>query len=574
MASHDEALSFPDEPRAELDRALGDLVDRAQDVLATQGRLRALLRANLAVVEHLELPVVLERIVRAAVELVGSQYGALGVIAPSGAGLEQFIHVGIPPQQATIIGHLPEGHGLLGALIDDPRPIRLEHLHDDPRSSGFPAGHPAMESFLGVPIRVRDVVYGNLYLSNQASGAFSLEDEQLVESLAASAGFAIDNARLFAETRRRQAWSAASAEITAAMLSSDRSDSLSTLVSRVLVLAESDLVCMILPGAAPGTVVVEIARGDGEAELVGRTFPSAGTLAESVLEGKQPRLIRDAGADSDLFSPERKLGPMMAVPLIAAGRAEGVLLVARLADGLHFTASDLEMAADFAGQASLAMQLARARASEQRMLLLEDRGRIARDLHDHVIQQLFGTGLELQNIAGSIESPVERERILRSVANLDTAVTEIRTVIFALSAHQNPRDSVRHRIIDLANDLASRLRKSPRVTFSGPVDLMVTGDLAEDVVAVIREGLSNAARHAGADQTGVTLDVLDGMVHLAIVDDGGGITDPSRRSGLANLEARATARGGTFVVDTGARGTRLLWSVPIDTDNETGVARS
>ncbi|MES2092546.1 MAG: GAF domain-containing protein [Actinomycetota bacterium] len=574
MASHDVPLSFPDEPRAELDRALGDLVRRAHDVLATQGRLRALLRANLAVVEHLELPIVLERIVQAAVELVGSEYGALGVIAPSGGGLEQFIHVGIPPRQAAIIGHLPEGHGLLGALIDDPRPIRLEHLHDDPRSSGFPDGHPAMESFLGVPIRVRDEVYGNLYLSNQASGAFSFEDEQLVESLAASAGFAIDNARLFAETRRRQAWSAASAEITAAMLSSDQSESLSTLVSRVLVLAESDLVCMVLPGSAPGTLVVEIARGAGETELVGRTLPSAGTLAGSVLEGKQPRLVRDAGGDSDLFSHEHRLGPMMAVPLISAGRAEGVLLVARLADGLHFTASDLEMAADFAGQASLAMQLARARASEQRMLLLEDRGRIARDLHDHVIQQLFGTGLELQNIAGSIESAVERERILHSVANLDTAVTEIRTVIFALSAHQNPRDSVRHRIIDLANDLASRLRKSPRVTFSGPVDLMVTGDLTEDVVAVIREGLSNAARHADADQTGVTLDVLNGMVHLAIVDDGGGITDPSRRSGLANLEARATARGGTFVVDTGARGTRLLWSVPIDTDNETGVARS
>jgi signal transduction histidine kinase len=568
VASHDDPLSFPDEPRAELDRALGDLVDRAQDVLATQGRLRALLRANLAVVEHLELPVVLERIVQAAVELVGSEYGALGVIAPSGSGLEQFIHVGIPPQQAAIIGHLPEGHGLLGALIDDPRPIRLEHLHDDSRSSGFPAGHPAMESFLGVPIRVRDAVYGNLYLSNQASGSFSFEDEQLVLSLAASAGFAIDNARLFAETRRRQAWSAASAEITAAMLSSDESDSLSTLVSRVLVLAESDLVCMILPGSASGTLVVEIARGDGEAEIVGRTFPSAGTLAGSVLEGKHPRLVSDGGADADLFSAERPLGPMMAVPLISAGRAEGVLLVARRADGIRFTASDLEMAADFAGQASLAVELARARASEQRMLLLEDRGRIARDLHDHVIQQLFGTGLELQSVAGSIESPVERERILRSVTNLDTAVTQIRTVIFALSARQDPHDSVRHRIIDLANDLASRLRKSPTVAFSGPVDLMVTGDLAEDVVAVTREGLSNAARHARAEQTGVTLDVLNGMLHLTIFDDGGGITDTSRRSGLANLEARATARGGSFVVDTGAGGTRLRWSVPIDGDGE------
>ena len=563
VVSNDEMLTFPDEPRAELDRALGDLVHRAQDVLATQGRLRALLRANLAVVEHIELPVVLERIVQAAVDLVGSEYGALGVIAPGG-GLEQFIHVGIPPEQALIIGHLPEGHGLLGALIDDPHPIRLEHLHDDSRSSGFPAGHPAMESFLGVPIRVRDAVYGNLYLSNQSSGAFSPEDEQLVESLAASAGFAIDNARLFAETRRRQAWSAASAEITAAMLSSNQSDSLSTLVSRVLVLAESDLVCMILPSSTEGTLVVEIARGQGESDIVGRSFPASGTLAASVLEGKQPRLVGDGGPDARLFSIDHPLGPMMAVPLIAAGRAEGVLLVARMAGGLRFAPCDLEMAADFAGQASLAVQLARARASEQRMLLLEDRARIARDLHDHVIQQLFGTGLELQSVAGSIESSIDRERILRSVTNLDTAVTQIRTVIFALSARQDNRDSVRHRILDLAHDLAPGLQRSPTVGFTGPVDLMVTGTLADDVEAVTREALANAAKHANANQTGVTLDVVDGMIQLVISDNGEGISDTSRRSGLANLEARATARGGSLVVNTGPGGTSVCWSVPID----------
>ncbi|MFM9917942.1 GAF domain-containing protein [Lacisediminihabitans sp. H27-G8] len=572
MASHDERLTFPDEPRADLDRALSDLVDRAQDVLATQGRLRALLRANLAVVEHLELPVVLERIIEAAVELVGSEYGALGVIAPGG-GLEQFIHVGIPPEQARIIGHLPEGHGLLGALIDDPRPIRLEHLHDDPRSSGFPAGHPAMESFLGVPIRVRDEVYGNLYLSNQSSGAFSREDEQLVESLAASAGFAIDNARLFAETRRRQAWSAASAEITAAMLSINQSDSLSTIVNRVLVLAESDLVCMILPGPTEGTLVVEVARGQGETELTGRIFPAAGSLAASVLEGKQPRLVGDGGADAQVFAIENALGPMMAVPLISAGRAEGVLLVARVAGGLRFTPADLEMTADFAGQASLAVQLARARASEQRMLLLEDRGRIARDLHDHVIQQLFGTGLELQSVAGSIESPMERERILQAVTNLDAAVTQIRTVIFALSPRQDTRDSVRHRILDLANDLAPGLQKSPTVSFTGPVDLVVTGTLADDVVAVAREALANAAKHANAGQTGVTLDIVDGTIRLVISDNGGGITDTSRRSGLANLEERATARGGSFTVSTGPEGTSVDWSVPIDgSDDGTDAA--
>ncbi|HAM25798.1 MAG TPA: hypothetical protein DCP11_03615, partial [Microbacteriaceae bacterium] len=203
MTSDDDSLTFPDEPRAELDRALSELVARAQEVLTTQGRLRALLRANQAVVEQLDLPVVLRRIVESAVGLVGAQYGALGVIAPQG-GLEQFINVGMTPDEVTAIGHLPEGHGLLGALIDNPRPIRLQHLSEDPRAAGFPAEHPAMDSFLGVPVRVRDEVYGNLYLTNQSSGGFSKEDEELVTALAATAGFAIDNARLFAETRRRQ----------------------------------------------------------------------------------------------------------------------------------------------------------------------------------------------------------------------------------------------------------------------------------------------------------------------------------------------------------------------------------
>jgi GAF domain-containing protein len=184
------SFTFPDDSRAELDKALDDLMVRARDVLATQGRLRALLRANQAVIEHMELPLVLRRIVEAAVELVGAQYGALGVLSADG-GLEQFINVGMSPELVHHIGHLPEGHGLLGALIDDPHPIRIPELSADPRSVGFPDGHPPMSSFLGVPIRVRDEVYGNLYLSNQASGEFSEDDEQLVTALAATAGIAI-----------------------------------------------------------------------------------------------------------------------------------------------------------------------------------------------------------------------------------------------------------------------------------------------------------------------------------------------------------------------------------------------
>jgi signal transduction histidine kinase len=563
MTSDDDSLTFPDEPRAELDRALSELVARAQEVLTTQGRLRALLRANQAVVEQLDLPVVLRRIVESAVGLVGAQYGALGVIAPQG-GLEQFINVGMTPDEVTAIGHLPEGHGLLGALIDNPRPIRLQHLSEDPRAAGFPAEHPAMDSFLGVPVRVRDEVYGNLYLTNQSSGGFSKEDEELVTALAATAGFAIDNARLFAETRRRQAWAAASAEVTAVLLSSERSDSISILVSRVLLLAEADLVCVVLPTDDPSKLVVGTARGVDEELIEGTFSDAAGSIAGSVLEGMHPRLVNDG--DEIVLPSGTHLGAVMALPLIAAGRAEGVLMVGRLHGGLSFSAVDLEMAADFAGQASVAMELAKARAARQRMLLLEDRGRIARDLHDHVIQQLFATGLELQSVAGAISPSREADRVLQTVSSLDAAIAQIRTVIFALSSHAGDRrDTVRHWVIDLANELAPGLARTPTVQFSGPVDLVVTDGLADDVVAVAREALTNAAKYAKAEKTAVSLAASDGWVVLEVSDDGvGGVADSSRRSGLANLHERAVQRGGTLTLESDSSGTRVRWSVPFD----------
>jgi transcriptional regulator with GAF, ATPase, and Fis domain len=199
-ARHDSgagpALTFPDLPRLELDQLLGQLIERAQEVIATQGRLRGLLHANQLIVGDLALPTVLRHIVEAARELVGARYVALGVISPDG-GLAEFVHTGMPDDAVERIGHLPQGKGLLGALIEDPHPIRLRRITDDPRSTGFPPGHPPMSSFLGVPIRLRDEVFGNLYLSESTRGEFSAEDEDLMKALAATAAVAIENARLY-----------------------------------------------------------------------------------------------------------------------------------------------------------------------------------------------------------------------------------------------------------------------------------------------------------------------------------------------------------------------------------------
>ncbi|MFB2557409.1 GAF domain-containing sensor histidine kinase [Herbiconiux liangxiaofengii] len=538
---------------------------------ASTNGLEALLRANHAVVEQLELPVVLERIVQAAVELVGADYGALGVLAAHG-GIDQFIHVGMDAAAVERIGRLPQGHGLLGALIDDPRPIRLHRIADDPRSSGVPVGHPPMGGFLGVPIRVRDQVYGNLYLSNKADGGFNDEDDRLITALAATAGVAIENARLFAETQRRQAWSAASAEITSALLSGEQSDSIVLLVDRVLELSAADLVCMLMPTDQPEKLVIDVAAGIGAGDLRGALVPVSPTKVTRVLEGRQPELLDDIG----ITLPNGvELGPLMAVPLMAAGRAEGVLVVARTAPALGFTTADLEMAADFAGQASVAMQLAKARVDQQRLLLLEDRGRIARDLHDHVIQQIFGTGLELQSIAGGLIGTPAATRISEVIGHLDASISQIRTAVFALSPPVGEAEGgVRHSIIDLATELGSRLSSTPQVSFSGPVDLLVTGTLARDVIAVIREGLTNSAKHASADHTSVGVTVTGGWVVVDITDDGIGVGDHRRRSGLANMTHRAEMLGGSLRLNPDAgvglpvTGTHLRWAVPYELPEE------
>ena len=557
----DDAITFPDAPRAELDRALAELVDRARDVMQTQGRLRALVKANRSVVSHLELPAVLRSIVEAAVDLVGAEYGALAVLSPSG-GLEEFIYVGMTPDDVERIGHLPEGHGLLGALIDDPRPIRLERIADDPRSAGFPAGHPAMDCFLGVPIRVRDSVFGNLYLTNHAGGSFSQDDEQLVGALAATAGFAIDNARLFAETESRRAWSAAGSEISAALLTGEPEAALGELVAWVSRLSRAAFTCVLTKEPESNSVIVRAAHGDGASELVGSTRPLSGETLPGAFESGRPR-ISDGLDGETLGRRGTEWGSALIAPLQVDRDTSSLLVVLRSAGDPAFIPFDLERVADLVGQAGIAIELAAARADQQRMLLLEDRTRIARDLHDHVIQQLFATGLELQSIEAAIPTGAVAERLDRSVTSIDAAIAQIRTIIFALSRQSAGGTSARSRILDLADEIAPGLARPATVGFSGPVDVVVVDDLADDVSAVAREGLTNAVRHAHAEHVSVDLEVDDLTVTLTIQDDGVGLGSSTRRSGLKNGLERATRRGGTMTIEPADPGTRLVWCAPI-----------
>ena len=555
----DEAITFPDAPRGELDRAIDDLVRKARRVLDTQGRLRALVKANRAVVSHLELPAVLRTIVEAAVELVGATYGALGVIGEDG-GLEQFIHVGMPEDAVERIGHLPEGHGLLGALIDDPRPIRIASIADDPRSAGFPQGHPPMTAFLGVPITVRDAVYGNLYLTDPVAGAFDVDDEQLIRSLAATAGFAIDNARLFAESGARQAWSSAAAELTSALLSGDAVEALDELIDRVMALTDARMVCVLRTDAARETVAVIAATGTRALEPDDRV-PLRNPHIRSVFEGSQAARVDEVGPFAAISGWDP--GPALVVPLVMGADDPTVLVAVREACSRAFSAFELERTASIAGQAGLAIELAEARADQQRMLLLEDRTRIARDLHDHVIQQLFGAGIELQSIEAAAGPGPLASRIDATVATLDEAIAQIRTVIFALSHQPTRAGELRHRLLDIVHEIGGMLPHPATVAFSGPVDTVVDPELADDIAAFVREGLTNVVRHAGAESASVEVDASPDALLVTVTDDGRGIGEPLRRSGLENIAERARINRGSFDIDATGVGTRLALRIPL-----------
>ncbi|PZS34954.1 MAG: histidine kinase [Pseudonocardiales bacterium] len=575
-AQQDDSFDFADGPRLELDQLLTQLVSRAEDVIATQGRLRGLLAANKMIIGNVALPVVLRHIVEAACHLVNARYGALGVIAPGGE-LQEFIHVGIDEDTAARIGPLPEGKGLLGALTDDPRPIRLRVMSDDIRSVGFPPEHPPMASFLGVPVRVRDQVFGNLYLTERTGGEFTAEDEELVTALAATAGVAIENARLFEEAGRRQGWLQASTQITRQLLSSEGEEPLKLIARQTQQVADADIVTVVLPTANGQRLMVEVASGMKADELTGYTYPMHDTLAGLSFQSGRPVLVGDVTEDAKLrvhLSEVLHVGPVMVLPLLGSQRMRGALVVGRLHGRHRFDEADLAMATTFANHAAAALELADARADQQRVVLLEDRDRIARDLHDHVIQRLFAAGLTVQSVAAGMQGDPRAERLDRVVTGIDDTIRQIRTSIFQLRGQLGPQTgTVRVKLLEVLAEVTPMLSFEARLRLSGPIDSVIPELVVDDLVAVARETLTNVARHARATQAEVALTASPTEVVLEVIDDGVGIGigTTERRSGLANLRHRAERHDGSLEVmaaqphdpPTSREGTHLRWTIPL-----------
>jgi signal transduction histidine kinase len=578
---HGPSAALDPLPGADLEDLLRELLQRVGQVLTDQERLRVLLDAVVVIAADLDLDSVLARIVEVAGRLADAQYVALGVL---GSGPERrlraFVTHGLSAEQRTTIGDLPRGHGLLGLIIDRPEPLRLHDLTADPKSYGFPPHHPPMHSFLGVPIRIRDKVFGNLYLTEKVGGGdFTEQDEATVVALAAAVGVVIENARLYEEAARRERWLAATAEITGLLLTSrSRDDALRTVADRAREIARADLGCVVLRHSDT-ELELQIVSGLPPAAVVDKLLPMDRTLAGLVISTGEAMVVEDVATDPELAEDlvEREgwpmMGPAVVVPLRTSSGVQGALTLAWSREGLtDFHEVDVRLPQGFAEQAALALEVDRARVDQERLAVFEDRDRIGRDLHDLVIQRLFAIGLGLENTARMLGDHSElARRVSTAVDDLDSTIKDIRRSIFALSASQVFEASagsgaldVRRTVADLVDRAASTLKFRPTLRFSGPVNAAVTPTVAPHLTAVLGEALSNVVRHAGADEVQVVLDAGHGeSVSLTVQDNGQGIPAHVSRSGLANMDQRAVALGGSCTVDSApGAGTRVVWKVP------------
>lgn len=533
--------------------------------------LRRLGDAAVHVATGLELEAVLQNVADAATALLDARYAALGVVGED-EHLSAFVHSGFDGD-IDKVGHLPRGHGILGLLIRDPRPLRLSDLSTHPQAHGFPDGHPPMRSFVGAPIRVRDRVYGNLYITEKRDGTqFTAADEQLALVLAATAGAAIDNAIQYRATRHRERSLDAVREITGAILRGFTSDHVLTLIAeRARQLVDADLAVLCVPRSSDIEDLVEVraAAGPAAASVARTVVPADRSLSRQVMlsghvviTDQVPVELRAAMApDSDTM--------VIGAPLVVRDEPFGALaLVARTFDD-----GDRGLTELFAEQASVILDYTRTREELERLLVIEERERIGRDLHDTVIQRLFATGLELQAVALRLEQTQDdlADRLGAAVDRLDETIVQIRTTIFALQpsglgAGATTVDAmrIREQVVGIVAEASRALGFDPELVFPGDPSSEIPVTIAEHLLVVVREGLANVARHAHASQVTVTVG-LDSEIVARVADDGVGPTGTPWNTGgygVANMRERAHAVGGHL--DLSARregGTVLEWRV-------------
>jgi signal transduction histidine kinase len=553
-------------PQLKLDDLLVELQTRLAAVLVTRDRVHALLEAVVSIESDLELDTVLHRIVEAATTLVDARYGALGVIGDDDR-LARFVTVGVTEEEIAAIGYWPTGHGILGLLIKEPSPMRLPDLSAHPASSGFPADHPPMRRFLGVPIRVRDEVFGNLYLTEKAGGGeFDEDDESVVAALATAAGVAIENARLYQEARQRERWREASAEVSTSLLSGTAPAEVLSLVAR-RAREICDATYAVVSLADGDEFTIEAADGENADILLGRRVGIDDVLAGPVFRRGRSLMLADAmeAAHGLPSPPPVTMRATLIVPLGTGPGLRGVLAVANAPGRPSFSESAQRLLEAFAAQAAVALELAERRRDAERLVLLEDRDRIAKDLHDTVIQRLFATAMTLMSAIKITQRADVAVRVQRAIDDLDETIRQIRSTIFALQAVPGGHPELRDRILAVVEGVAESLGFTPALRLEGLLDTTVSDDIGEQLIAVLHEALSNVVRHAHAHRVSVEVGVRDARVLVLVVeDDGTGIPAGGRRSGLRNLADRAESLGGSFETrEREGGGTVLEWRVPL-----------
>jgi signal transduction histidine kinase len=526
-----------------------------------------LIRSGLALSSELSLGSILQRIIELAVEITGARYGALGVLGPDGR-VSEFVTTGIDDETRRAIGDPPVGRGVLGVLIEEGRSVRLDDLRSHPRSVGFPPHHPEMGSFLGTPIVVRGTVFGDVYLTDKRGG-FTDEDEEALQVLASQAGVAIENARLYADARRDEEMLDAFREIAISILSGAGSDEALHLVARrAMELVGADLATIAALDPV-GRLTLQVAEGEHAEELLGATFPPKGSISGEVIRTGRAILVPDAARDSRAYQPVVKLGdmgPMILVPLAERDRPIGTLNAARVHGARPFTQDDVELLQRFADQAAIAFEYSRAQREAQRVAILEDRERIAKELHDGVIQALFAVGMGLQGTALISKDPEQTERVETAVAELDRVIRDLRNYIFGL----RPGILADRQLDQALRQTAQEFEARSGVVTVVEIDETVAAELASsaaDVIQVTREALSNVGRHAAATTCRVSLHREDGSAILEVDDDGRGfdLVSTRRGDGLSNLEQRAEALGGKASIESApTQGTTVRLEIPLE----------
>jgi signal transduction histidine kinase len=536
----------------------------------------ALAAAVLAAASASQLEATLRQIVDAAARHVDAGYGALGVLTSDARRLDRFVVVGTAGGEPA--DHLPGGHAIRRLLLSEVAALSLGPPDEELLAAGVEAratygGDPAAPSVLGVRVRAGDTVFGNLYLAGKRGGGpFTAADVEVAQALAAVAGLAIENAHLAEQSETRRRWGQAATDMATALLSGDDPDDVLRAASaRVLALTGADIAGVLAPSLneEDDTLTIVAAAGPAADDVEGVRVPLAGSYVGNTYESGLPRLIRDISKmpvvghrAAVVIELTAGFGPAMVVP-VGNAPGHGLLVALRASSGDPFGDDDLELLTTFATRASVVLQLARVQERERRLQVQADRDRIARDLHDHVVQRIFAVALSLDRLSRSLQ-PKHAEaaaRLARSVDELDGTMAEIRAAIFELHQEDGPEPStVRRQLADVVRQVTEGHALRRDVRFRGAVDDLPR-ELAPDLVAVVRELVTNVVRHAAAGRVTVTVEAGDEVV-VGVADDGTGLPPVTARSGLANLADRAERRGGRLMVSAGPSGTEVFWAVP------------